>query len=42
MYFGSGYLEMGVWWKLGALLSVVNITIWMIVGGLWWRLIGLW
>lgn len=42
VYFGSGYLEMGVWWKLGALLSVVNISIWMIVGGLWWRLIGLW
>ena len=23
--FGSGYVEMGAWWKLGALISVLNI-----------------
>ena len=42
VFFGSGYLEMGTWWKLGGLLSVVNILIWTVVGGLWWRVIGLW
>ena len=42
VFFGSGYLEMGTWWKLGGLLSVVNILIWTVVGGLWWRMIGLW
>ncbi len=40
--FGSGYVEMGTWWKLGGLISVVNILIWMGVGGLWWKLLGIW
>jgi DASS family divalent anion:Na+ symporter len=40
--FGSGYVELGTWWKLGALISVINILIWLIVGGLWWKLLRLW
>jgi DASS family divalent anion:Na+ symporter len=40
--FGSGYVELGTWWKLGALTGVINLLIWLIVGGLWWKLIGLW
>jgi len=40
--FGSGYVEMGTWWKLGAVVSVVNIVIWLGVGGVWWKVIGVW
>jgi DASS family divalent anion:Na+ symporter len=40
--FGSGYVELSTWWKFGALASVINILIWLIVGGLWWKLLGLW
>ena len=40
--FGSGNVEIGTWWTLGALISVVNITIWLGVGSLWWSLLGLW
>jgi DASS family divalent anion:Na+ symporter len=40
--FGSGYVELGAWWKLGILASVINILIWFVVGGLWWKLLGLW
>jgi len=40
--FGSGYVEMGMWWKLGGLISVINIIIWMGLGGLWWKVIGVW
>ncbi len=40
--FGSGYVELDTWWKLGALTSVINILIWLLVGGLWWKLLGLW
>lgn len=40
--FGSGYVELGTWWKLGALTGVINLLIWLIVGGLWWKVIGLW
>ena len=40
--FGSGYVEMGTWWKLGGLISVVNISIWVGIGGLWWKVLGIW
>jgi len=40
--FGSGNVEIGTWWKLGALISVVNIAIWLGIGSLWWKLLGLW
>ncbi len=40
--FGSGNVGIGAWWTLGALISVVNIAIWLGVGSLWWSLLGLW
>jgi len=39
--FGTGYVSMGVWWGMGALISVVNIIIWVGAGSVWWKLIGL-
>jgi DASS family divalent anion:Na+ symporter len=40
--FGSRYVRLADWWKLGAVISVANITIWLGIGGLWWKLLGLW
>lgn len=40
--FGTGYVELGTWWRMGLLISVVNIVIWVGVGGLWWKVLGLW
>jgi DASS family divalent anion:Na+ symporter len=40
--FGSGYVSLGSWWKLGAVISVVNILIWLVLGGIWWKIIGMW
>lgn len=31
-----------IWWRLGALVSLVHIVIWPGVGGLWWKALGLW
>ena len=42
VWFGAGYVRLGDWWKLGAVISVVNIAIWYGIGGLWWKVIGLW
>jgi DASS family divalent anion:Na+ symporter len=42
IFFGSGNVPLGVWWQLGAAISVVNILIWLVVGGLWWKAIGVW
>jgi DASS family divalent anion:Na+ symporter len=40
--FGTGYVSVATWWKMGFIISVVNIAIWMIIGGLWWKILGLW
>jgi DASS family divalent anion:Na+ symporter len=40
--FGTGYVEVGTWWRMGLLISVVNIVIWVGLGGLWWKALGLW
>jgi divalent anion:Na+ symporter, DASS family len=40
--FGSGYVELGAWWRFGFIVSVLNIAIWMVVGGVWMKAIGLW
>ena len=42
VWFGAGYVKLGQWWKLGAVVSIVNIAIWFGIGGLWWKAIGLW
>lgn len=42
VFFGAGYVDEGEWWKIGFLVSVVNVVIWLGIGGLWWKLIGLW
>jgi DASS family divalent anion:Na+ symporter len=42
VFFGAGYVSLGTWWRIGALLSVVNIAIWLVAGGLWWKALGLW
>jgi DASS family divalent anion:Na+ symporter len=40
--FGSGFVDVGTWWKLGLVVSVVNIAIWLGVGGVWWKVLGIW
>ena len=40
--FGVGYVSQELWWKVGFLVSLVNIAIWMTVGLAWWKLLGLW
>jgi DASS family divalent anion:Na+ symporter len=42
VFYGSDYVELGDWWKIGAVISVLNIFIWLGVGGLWWKVLGLW
>jgi len=42
VFFGSGYVDMGTWWKFGLLISIVNIIIWLGLGGIWWKILGLW
>ncbi len=41
VYFGAGYISFKDWWRVGGLLSLVNILIWSIVGAIWWKCLGL-
>jgi DASS family divalent anion:Na+ symporter len=40
--FSGGHVPLGTWWRIGLLVSFVNIAIWVGVGALWWRVLGLW
>lgn len=40
--FSLGYVSISQWWKVGALFSLVLLAIWFIIGGFWWKLLGIW
>jgi len=40
--YGAGYVRLADWWRLGLLVSLVNVVIWLGLGGLWWKALGLW
>ena len=42
IYFNAGYLDQKTWWKLGLIISFVNIVIWIGIGFPWWKVLGLW
>ncbi|SDN57928.1 divalent anion:Na+ symporter, DASS family [Actinomyces ruminicola] len=42
LYFGSGFVELGTWWRTGLVVGVVHLVIWLVVGPLWWNVIGVW
>jgi len=42
VYFGAGYVAQTTWWRLGFLLSVVNLVIWLGIGSLWWKALRMW
>lgn len=42
IFFGSTYVDMKDWWKQGFFISVLFLLVWFIVGGIWWKVIGLW
>lgn len=42
VFFGTGYVTQEKWWGLGLIISIIHIVIWLIIGGLWWKVLGLW
>ncbi|UTR13284.1 anion permease [Salipaludibacillus sp. LMS25] len=42
VFFGSGYVSQNKWWSLGLIISVIHIIVWLGIGGLWWKVLGLW
>lgn len=39
--YGDGYVSQGKWWQLGFIIVTVNLIIWLSIGSLWWKVIGL-
>lgn len=39
--FGAGYVPTGVWWRTGFFISLFNQAVFLTIGLLWWKLLGL-
>jgi len=35
--YGSGYITLKEWWGLGFIMSLFNLFVWLVIGGMWWR-----
>jgi DASS family divalent anion:Na+ symporter len=42
VFFGTGYVSQADWWRVGFLVSLLNLVLWLGVGLLWWKLLGWW
>ncbi|MGX9135781.1 anion permease [Rummeliibacillus sp. JY-2-4R] len=42
VFFGTGYVTQEKWWGIGFMISIVHLIIWLVIGGLWWKVLGLW
>ena len=42
VFFGAGYVRQGEWWRVGLVISLVNLAIWLGIGPMWWKLVGIW
>lgn len=42
IFFGSGYIPQGTWWRIGFIMSIINLIIFIGIGGVWWKFLGLW
>lgn len=40
--FAEGYVSLRDWWRVGFVVSVVNLLVWTTIGFAWWRVLGYW
>ena len=40
--FGAGYVTQPQWWRIGLIISLLHLAIWLPIGFLWWKTLGLW
>jgi divalent anion:Na+ symporter, DASS family len=40
--FGSEYVNLKNWWRMGFIMSIIFLFLWVGVGSLWWKLLGYW
>lgn len=42
VFFGAGFVTQGQWWRVGFVLSLMILVVWLGIGPLWWKLVGVW
>ncbi len=42
IYFGLGYVPVGEWFRIGFLISLLHLVVWLGGGLLWWKVLGWW
>jgi DASS family divalent anion:Na+ symporter len=40
--FGAGYVSQRAWWRVGFIVSLAHLAIWLPIGFAWWKVLGLW
>ncbi len=40
--FGSGYVSLGTWWRVGFVMCVFELLVFAVIGGAWWKVLGYW
>jgi divalent anion:Na+ symporter, DASS family len=39
--FAYGYVDLKTWWKIGAITGIYYLIVWLLVGSIWWKLLGI-
>ncbi len=42
VYFGTDYVTISEWWRIGFIISIVNLVVFGVIGGVWWKILGYW
>jgi DASS family divalent anion:Na+ symporter len=40
--FSQNYVTFADWWRVGLIVSSVNLLIWLTIGFAWWKFLGFW
>jgi DASS family divalent anion:Na+ symporter len=40
--FGTGYVDQGTWWRIGAMVALISFLTTFAVGLSWWKIVGIW
>jgi DASS family divalent anion:Na+ symporter len=42
IFFGSGYIRQATWWRVGFVIVLFQLAVWLGIGLLWWKFLGMW
>jgi DASS family divalent anion:Na+ symporter len=40
--YSTNYVGLGDWWRVGLVVSIANLIVWITVGFVWWKFLGFW